>query len=194
MSASSQSVHVGANRVARTYSFLLPHSDTRLSNHNSGRVSSQVTSLRLPHDLRTFSHPVLEAQRVGGWLTESPINSGFCRHILFFFFLSLLCVFLLLWPSCTLYPWTLKAGLYHLSPSWAIHVFVWVYYCTYRVVALQAFFFLLLGVLGFALLTREQWLWCHWKAWIGLENGTYKRRVNRLWIDMTLDGKSEPGE
>lgn len=66
-------------------------------------------------------------------------------------------------------------------------------YCTYRVVVLQASIFsflLLLGVLGLALSSREHnGFRYHGRTLDGRENGTYKRRMNRLWIDMTLDGK-----
>lgn len=114
VSTTSSSVHVGADMAARHYSFLLPHSDTRLSNHNTGRVSPRITSLRLPHDLCASCHLVLEAQRVGDERQKAQppkVSVGVL------FSCSLLYVFLLLWSSCILYPWTSNAGLYHSSSS-----------------------------------------------------------------------------
>lgn len=47
----------------------------------------------------------------------------------------------------------------------------------------------MLGVLGSALSTREyNGYWYDWRALDGRQNGIYKR-MNRLWIDMNLDGK-----
>lgn len=62
-------------------------------------------------------------------------------------------------------------------------------YCTYREVVLQALFAFCLESWEFALFTREHnGYWYHWQAWDGRENEIFKRRMNRLWIDMTLDG------
>ncbi|KAK3485459.1 uncharacterized protein B0T23DRAFT_48089 [Neurospora hispaniola] len=92
-SSSLLSVHVGANNPARPFSFLLPHFDTRLSNHKTGRVSSQVTSLRLPHDLHASSHLILETQRVGDERQQAQRTWVF---VAVFFSSLLLCIFVLL--------------------------------------------------------------------------------------------------
>ena len=92
-SSSSSSVHVGVNRAARIHS-CLPHPDTRLSNHNTGRVSSQVARLRLPHDLRASTHLVLEAQRVGAEQWKAQPTRAYESILFFIFFLFASCVFL----------------------------------------------------------------------------------------------------
>ncbi|KAK3386343.1 hypothetical protein B0T20DRAFT_111176 [Sordaria brevicollis] len=99
--SSASSVHVGASRASRTLLLSHPHCDTRLSNHSTGCVSSQVTSLRLPHDLRASTHLIPEAQRVGG-------GQGKAQQTLACSYSSLLCIFFRVGHFAFYTPWASK--------------------------------------------------------------------------------------